>query len=121
MRKLICRSGYTLVEVIAATAIFLIAVLALSGLLLQGYKAMGKAGKRSTALHYTQQEIEAVIQDLDPTGEVEVTREEDYYMDFPGFGISIKGTLITVKYAIPGQAGEQVVYVTFIPDPGDPE
>jgi prepilin-type N-terminal cleavage/methylation domain-containing protein len=108
--------GYTLVEVIAATAIFLIAVLALSGLLMQGYRAMGAAGKRSVALHYTQQEIEAVIQNLDATENVEVIREEDYYMDFEGFGISVKGTLITVKYTYPGQSGGGIAYVTFIPD-----
>lgn len=109
------RSGFTFIEVLAATAFFFIAFLALSGLLLQGYKTMGVAEKRGVALHYNQQEIEAVLQNLDPTGEVEVTRDEDYEMVFQDFGISVKGTLITVTYTIPGHTGGEIVYVTFIP------
>lgn len=112
-----CRwqSGYTLIEVMAATAIFLIAVLSISGLMLQGYKAMGRAGGRSGALHSTHEEIEAVIQNLAADEEV-VVEKQPYVLEFKQFGISIPGTLITVTKIAPGLPDGTVTYVTFVSD-----
>jgi len=100
----------------AATAIFLVAILAIGGLLMQGFKAMDRAGGRSVAHHSTQQEIEAVIQELEANEEVIVNEEYPYWMEFGEFGISVKGRLITVTKISPGLPEGKVVYKTFVPD-----
>jgi len=106
------KNGFTLIEVIAATAVFLIAVLAISALLMQGYKTLGAAGSRSIIVHSAQEEMENAIQD--PTGEIseEISREE---ISIVVFGQEIEGTLITVKKTIPGKFGGKVTYSTFVP------
>ena len=75
---------------------------------------MGRTGARSVALHSAQEDIEAVLQGLDPTEDVEVI-EEPYEMVFEEFGITVPGTLITVKKTGPGGVGE-VIYISFVPD-----
>jgi len=104
--------GFTLIEVIAATAVFLIAILAVSALLMQGYRTLGSAGSRSISVHSAQEEIENAIQD--PTGEIteEISREE-YTIEV--FGQEIEGTLITIKKSFPGTPGGEITYTTFVP------
>lgn len=118
MKYLRRQSGYTLIEVMAATTILLIGILAVSGIMMRGYKAMNTAAGRSDAVHVTQKEIEAVIQNEEPDEEVTVNKEYPYYMRFDNFGIEVKGTLITVIKVAPGLPEGQVTYITFIPDGG---
>lgn len=112
------QKGYSLIEVVAATAVFLIAVLALCSLLMQGYRAMGLAGKRSTNLHLAQGEIEAAIssQDYSPTDPgVTVDRKD---IELVVFGKKVGGTLITVTRESAAPDGAEVVYVYFLPSQG---
>lgn len=116
MNFLKCRYGYTLIEVVVATAIFLIAVLAVSGILMQGYRAMGSAGRRSVTLHLTQEEMEAAIANsgFNPEDEdVEISRSPHQILVF---GQSVSGTLVTVTRSYSGQSSGEVVYTYFIPD-----
>lgn len=102
----------------AASLILVVGILAVSGVLMRGYKAMTTAETRSDALHSTQKEIEAVIQREDPDTEVIVDEVYPYYMQFEKFGIQVKGRLITVTKIAPGLPEGQVIYVTFVPDEG---
>ena len=119
LRYLRNRGGFTLVEVLVAAAILVIVVVALSGLLLQGYRAMGKAGKKSENLHLAQEEMEAAIADpdYDPGEEgfedVEVSREP-HALEI--FGEMVSGTLVTVKRVYPGEGGGEVSYTYFVVD-----
>lgn len=99
-------------EVIAATAVLLIAVLAISALLMQGYRTLGAAGSRSITVHSAQEDIENAIKE--PDGEIteEISREE-YTIEV--FGQEIEGTLITVKKSFPGMPGGEITYTTFVP------
>lgn len=116
MKVFKCRKGFTLVEVLLTTAIFLIAVLAISGVLMQGYRAMGLAGKRSEQLHITQAEIEAVIASNEYISEKEdvAIEQEDSYISV--FGKQVGGTLITVRKSFPGNTDEEITYTYFLPD-----
>lgn len=118
MKYLRRQSGYSLLEVMAATTILLVGVLAVSGILMRGYKAMNTAESRSAGLHSTQKEIEAAIQNEETDDEVLVEKIYPYYMRFEAFDIEVKGTLITVKRITPGLPEGEVTYVTFVPDEG---
>lgn len=113
------QKGYTLIEVLVATAVFLIAILVISGFMMQGYRAMGKAGKRTTNLHLTQADVEAAVADPDGDSEGEdvVVTREDYVLEV--FGRTVGGTLITVKKAYEGQFAGEVTYYYFVPDEGE--
>lgn len=119
MNILRLRNGYTLIEVMVASAIFLIAVLAVSALLLQGYKAMGMAGNRSINLHVTQEEIEAAIADQGYIPENEDVRIIRDNVELIVFGNQVGGTLVTVTRTIPGQNGNEVTYTYFVPGDGE--
>ena len=109
------RDGHTLMEVIAATVVFLIGAMALSALLMQGYRAMGSAGSRSITVHSAEKHIEEAIKD--PTGSSgEVTRVPHA---IEVFGQEIHGTLITVTKTLPGEPNKIVTYTTFVPYGGD--
>jgi len=112
------QSGYTLIELMAASLILVVGILAVSGILMRGYKAMTTAETRSDALHSTQKDIEAVIQREDPDAEVIVDEQYPYYLQFDNFGIQVRGRLITVKKIAPGLPEGQVIYQTFVPDEG---
>jgi prepilin-type N-terminal cleavage/methylation domain-containing protein len=109
------RGGYSLIEVIVASAIFLIAVLAVSGMLIQGYKAMGLAGKRSSNTHITQEELEAVISDMDYSPEDENVNISLQDTEVEVFGKNIGGTLVTVSRLVDGN---EVIYTYFVPGYG---
>jgi len=113
------QEGYSLIEVLVATTIFLIAVLAISAILMQGYRAMGSAGRRSVNLHLTQEDMEAAIADptFDSTDEdVEITRVPH---QIEVFGGTVSGTLVTVKRTYSGQTDGEVTYSYFVPEGGD--
>ncbi len=119
LRYLRNRKGFTLVEVLVAAAILVIVVAALSGLLLQGYRAMGKAGKKSENLHLAQEDMEAAISDpdydpgKDGCEDTEVSRVPH---SLEIFGEIVEGTLITVKRSYPGGGGGEVTYTYFVVD-----
>lgn len=110
--------GYSITEVVVASAVFLICALAISGMLMQGYRAMGLAGKRSLNLHAAQEEMEVAIADdsyYSPDAEVSISREDDY---IEVFGVSVAGTRITVIRTIPGQSDGEITYTYFAPGYG---
>lgn len=117
MKYLKQKSGYTLVEVIIATAILLIGILAVSSLLMRGFKAMHTAENRSDVLHATQKDMEAVIQNEEADEEAIVVREP-YTLRFENLGIEVEGTLVTVTKIAAGLPEGEIVYVTFIPNEG---
>ncbi len=117
MKYLRQKSGYTLIEVVVATAILLIGVLAVTSLLARGFKAMHTAENRSDVLHTTQKDMEAVIQNEEADEEAIVTREP-YTMRFEHLGIEVQGTLVTVTRIAAGLPEGEIIYVTFIPDEG---
>lgn len=117
MKYLRKKSGFSLVEVIVATAILLIGILAVSSLLLRGLKGMHTAENRSDVLHDTQKDIEAVIQNEEADDETIVVREP-YTLRFENLGIEVEGTLVTVKKIAAGLPEGEIVYVTFIPNEG---
>ncbi len=117
MKYLRQKSGFTLIEVVTATAILLIGVLAVSSLLMRGFKAMHTAENRSDVLHATQKDMEAVIQNEDADEEAVVIREP-YTMRFENLGIEVEGTLVTVIKVAAGLPEGEIVYVTFIPNEG---
>lgn len=106
------KSGYTLIEVIAATAIFLIAAMVFSALLMQGYRNLGIAGSRSIAVHSAETEIEGAIKN--PALSSEEISSEPYTLEV--FGQQISGRLITVTKSFPGHPEKVVTYTTFVPD-----
>lgn len=119
MRFLKNRDGFTLVEALVAAAVLLIVVLAISMLMMQGYRSMSAAGKRSESLHGAQEELESAIADPDydpaeeDSEETEISREPH---DLLVFGQTVHGTLVTVKRAYPGQPGGAVTYTYFLVD-----
>lgn len=119
LRYLRNRGGFTLVEVLVAAAILVIVVTALSGLLLQGYRSMNRAGKKSENLHHAQEEMEAAIADPDYDPEEEGSEEVELSRaphDLEVFGQTVSGTLVTVKRVYPGEGGGEVTYTYFIVD-----
>lgn len=105
--------GFTLVEVLVASAILVITVLTLSVLLMQGYRIMNSAGKRSANIHLTQEEMEAAIKDPDFSSDrddLEITRVPH---DLEVFDETVHGTLVTVKRIDSGSGGGEVVYTYF--------
>lgn len=119
MRALVKRQdGYSLTEVLVAVAIFSLAVLALTSVLTQGYRAMGSAGRRSINLHQAQEDMDAAI-DGDQIAfddGVEVTEQP---ATIQVFGQPVQGTFITVRRVYSGQASGEVVYSYFAPVEGD--
>ncbi len=119
MRCLKREEGSTLIEVLIASVILLIVVLAVSGMLLQGYRVMIASGKKSETLHQAQEEMESAIfdPDFDPHGDgyedVEVTRNEHTIVIF---GEPVSGFLVTVKRTYGGPMGSVVTYTYFEPD-----
>lgn len=111
------KSGFTLIEVVVATAILLIGILAVTSLLMRGFKAMHTAENRSDVLHATQKDMEAVIQNEDADEEAIVVREP-YTLRLDHFGIEVEGTLVTVTKIAAGLPEGEIVYVTFIPNEG---
>jgi prepilin-type N-terminal cleavage/methylation domain-containing protein len=107
------KGGFTLIEVLVATIIFLFCVLALSALFLNSYKAISVAGCRSAAVQAVQQEMERAIADPVYEGE-EVEREAEYELLI--FGRTISGTLITVEKKYNEAPLRKVTFVTFIPE-----
>ena len=119
MRFLKNKNGFTLIEVLVAVVILVIVVLAISTLMMQGYRTMGAAGKRSESLLVALEEIETAITDpdYDPGAgadeETEVSREPH---NLHLFGQTVRGTQVTVKRAYPGHRGGEVTYTYFIVD-----
>lgn len=114
MKHLYRQDGYTLIEVLAASAIFLLAVLTVSGFLMQGYRYMASSSSRSSAIHSTQEDVEAAINGHETSEEVEVSKQSAYVMNFEVFGAAVSGTLVTVK----NNGREEVTYITFVPGDG---
>lgn len=116
MRFLKQQEGSTLIEILIASVILLIVVLAVSGMLLQGYRVMIASGKKSETLHQAQEEMESAIfdPDFDPGGEgyedVEVAWDDHTIIIF---GEPVKGRLITVKRTYGGPMGSVVTYTYF--------
>ena len=117
MKHLRKQSGYTLIELMAASLILVVGILAVSGILMRGYKAMTTAETRSDALHSTQKDIEAVIQREDPDAEVIVDEQYPYYLQFDNFGIQV-GQAHHREEDCAGCLEGQVIYQTFVPDEG---
>lgn len=112
MRKLKDDRGYTLIEVVVASAVFLIVVLAISGLMLGSFRSFTSAGSRSKATHNTQEEMELAI--FDPEYTTEEIQRVDYDMFI--FETTISGSLITLEKQYADRPGANVTFVTFIPD-----
>ena len=107
------KQGFSLVEVVAATAILLLAVLAISGIMMTSLRATSSAGEKSVTTYSLQEEMEKAISDPDYEGPegVTITREPNYVVKV--FGASITGTLITIEQE--GSNGRET-YVTFVAD-----
>ncbi|HOA35884.1 MAG: hypothetical protein WAQ10_00240 [Dethiobacteria bacterium] len=108
-------NGYILVEVLVAAVILLMAVLAISGLLLQSYRIMDDAEKRSVSLHLAQEEMEAAIMNPSYYSNHEESEISRVPHQIEVFGQMVSGTLVTVKRTYPGQPGGELVYTYFVP------
>lgn len=113
MRFLKSRDGFTLVEVLVAAAVLLIVVLGISTLLMQGYRAMGSAGKKSENLHRAQEEMETAITDPGFGADYEDAEIDRKSHEIEVFGQTVQGTLVTVKRTYAGKPGGEVTYTYF--------
>lgn len=107
--------GHTFAEVLVASTILLLSVLAVSGLLLQGYRIMNAAGKRTLTLHLAQEEMEGAITNpgAGPDSEDVVIHRDHHNMNL--FGEIVEGTLVTVRKNYTGGMSGEVTYTYFIP------
>lgn len=112
MTSIKLNDGMTLVEVIVAITVFLIIALAMSSVLLNCYRTIIHAGRRSEAVQSSQQHIESVI--ADATYEVQgLTKEENYQLQI--YGRTVNGRLITIQNEYTSEPRRQVTFITFLP------
>ncbi len=111
--------GHTFAEMLVASTILLLSVLAVSGLLLQGYRIMNAAGKRTLTLHLAQEEMEGAITNpgAGPDSEDVVIQRVPHNMSL--FGESVGGTLVTVRRSYAGEMNGEVNYTYFVPGEAD--
>lgn len=103
------QAGFTLVEVLIATAIFLLIALSLSALFINSYRTIGLAGNRGTFVAEAQQEMERAIAD-DTYQTDELVREDEYEIVL--FGRVFTGTLVSIEKQY--SENRRVHYLTFV-------